>query len=86
VAPSGAATQIKSPVPAGPRYKLTVNTTPWAYFTVDDDPEKHQTIDSVQLAPGPHRLHFWNDQLGVTKDVTVDVPAHDSSWVGKLGD
>ncbi len=55
--------------------KVTIGATPWADFTVDDDPTPHQTPETISLSPGPHRIHFTNAPLGVTRTVTIDVPA-----------
>jgi hypothetical protein len=54
---------------------VRINARPWALFTVDGDAARHETITVLELAPGPHRLRFWNPELGVTRDVTIEVPA-----------
>lgn len=65
--------------------RMTVNAIPWAYFTVDGDPTQHETMKTILLAPGPHVLHFSNPELGVTKDVKIEVPAdRDHSHVERL--
>ena len=46
-----------------------------ADFTVDDDPTPHQTPETIRLTPGPHRIHFTNSRLGVSRTVTIVVPA-----------
>jgi hypothetical protein len=61
--------------PASPRRRVRINARPWALFTVDGDAARHETITVLELAPGPHRLRFWNPELGVTRDVTIEVPA-----------
>ncbi len=64
--------------------KVTINATPWAYFTVDGGP-RYQTPKQVELAPGPHRVHFENPVLKKERDITLDVPAdRDISWVEPL--
>jgi hypothetical protein len=66
------------PVDAGviaPLRRVTINALPWANFTVDNDPSSHQTIDTVELPAGRHTLHFSNAQLGIERDVVIDVPA-----------
>ena len=55
--------------------KVRVNARPWATFTVDGGATSYETISTIELAPGPHRLHFSNPQLGVERDVTIQVPA-----------
>ena len=55
--------------------KVRVNARPWATFTVDGGATQYETISTIELAPGPHRLHFSNPQLGVERDVTIQVPA-----------
>ena len=65
--------------------KVTINAIPWAYFTVDGDPTQHETMKTILLSPGPHVLHFSNPELGVTRDVTIEVPAdRDHSHVERL--
>jgi hypothetical protein len=65
---------------------VTINATPWAYFTVDADATQHETVKTIQLAPGKHRIHFSNPVLKVDRDVTIDVPSdRDFSHVERLG-
>jgi hypothetical protein len=54
---------------------MTLGASPWAYVTVDGDPTKYQTPVTLPLTVGPHRVTFSNPQLGVTRTVTVTVPA-----------
>ncbi len=60
---------------AASRRRVTVQATPWAYFTVDSDPTRYETPKSVELSPGPHVLHFDNPDLQITRDVRIDVSA-----------
>jgi len=60
-------------------HKVTINSRPWSYFTVDDAPLQHQTLEVVRLPPGPHVLHFIRDKLH--KDVAITVPADDTLTV-----
>jgi hypothetical protein len=71
--PDAVATPDAAAPPAVLR-KVTIGATPWANFTVDDDPTPHETPETIELAPGAHRIHFSNHQLGVTRTVTIDVP------------
>lgn len=65
--------------------KVTVNATPWAYFTVDNDPTQHETVKTILLAPGKHLIHFSNPVLKVNRDVTIEVPPdRDTSHVERL--
>ena len=65
--------------------KVTINATPWAYFTVDGG-AKYQTPKLLELTPGTHRIHFENPVLKVERDITLDVPAdRDISYVEPLG-
>ena len=84
---------IPAPADAAPapppvtRYKAIINIKPWAYFTVDNDSTRHQTQEPVQIAPGPHQIHFSNPELHLEKTLTFDMPAHDFSWAaGSLQD
>jgi hypothetical protein len=58
-----------------PGCKVRINLTPWAFYTADDDPARHETPSTVELAPGRHRLHVWNPELHVERDITINVPA-----------
>jgi len=55
--------------------KVRVNARPWATFTVDGGATQYETISTIELAPGTHRLHFSNPQLGIERDVSIEVPA-----------
>jgi hypothetical protein len=55
--------------------RVRINLTPWAYYRVDDDPTQHETPSTIELAPGPHKLHVWNPQLGIERDIVLHVPA-----------
>lgn len=55
--------------------RVTIGATPWADFTVDDDPTPRQTPETLELTPGRHRIHFSNPRLGVTRTVVIDVPS-----------
>ncbi|MBA3451789.1 MAG: serine/threonine protein kinase [Deltaproteobacteria bacterium] len=66
--------------------KVTINATPWAYFTVDNDPTQHETMKTLQLAPGKHRIQFSNPVLKVERTVTIEVPEdRDLAHVERLG-
>lgn len=65
--------------------RVTINAIPWAYFTVDGDPTRHETVKTLQLAPGPHRIHFVNPVLELERTITLDVPSdRDVSHVERL--
>ena len=61
------------PAPAVQLVEVIVGSDPWAYFTIDDDPTKHQTVERLRLAPGPHRFHFWNELQKLDKTTTVEI-------------
>jgi tRNA A-37 threonylcarbamoyl transferase component Bud32 len=61
--------------PAGPLRPIWINALPWAYFTVDGDPKQYETPALLKLPAGPHRVTFMNPQLGVSRTVTVTIPA-----------
>ena len=57
-------------------HKVMVNVTPgWAYFSIDGQAEQLQTLATIQLAAGPHTLHFT--QGSTHKDVAIAVPDDD---------
>jgi hypothetical protein len=55
--------------------RVRINLTPWAYYTADDDTTRRETPSTVELTPGRHRLHVWNPELHVERDITISVPA-----------
>ena len=55
-------------------HRVTINARPWANFTVDDDPAQHQTVETLELSSGAHRIHFANPALGVERTVMIQVP------------
>jgi serine/threonine protein kinase len=57
------------------RCRVRINLTPWAYYTTDEDTGRHETPSTVELTPGRHRLHVWNPELHVERDITINVPA-----------
>jgi serine/threonine-protein kinase len=57
-------------------HKVMVNVTPgWAYFTIDGQADQLQTLATIELAVGPHTLHFT--QGAAHKDVAIAVPDDD---------
>ncbi len=72
--------RLTTPVPKVPDQpavtlrKVTINATPWAYFTVDSDPTQHETVKTLQLAPGKHRIQFSNPVLKIERTVMIEVP------------
>ena len=81
---SGAGSAV-TPPPIALR-KVTINATPWAYFAVDDDPTQHETMKTLSLAPGRHRIRFSNPVLKVERQVTIEVPVdRDLTHVERLG-
>ncbi|MEO6776937.1 MAG: serine/threonine-protein kinase [Kofleriaceae bacterium] len=68
---------IAPPPPlAAQTHKVTVTSRPWSYFTVDDLPLQHQTLEVLHLAAGAHVLHFARDTIH--RDIVISVPADDS--------
>ena len=55
--------------------RVRINLTPWAYYTADGGSARHETPSTIELAPGPHRLHVWNPELHVERDILITVPA-----------
>ncbi|MEJ7596396.1 MAG: protein kinase [Kofleriaceae bacterium] len=60
--------------PAAVLRPIMIGATPWAYFTIDGDPTRHETPMTLRLAVGAHRVTFSNPELGVSRTVTVNVP------------
>jgi serine/threonine protein kinase len=61
--------------PPPPTCLVRINLTPWAYYTADSDTTRHETPGTIELTPGPHRLHVWNPELHIARDITINVPA-----------
>jgi hypothetical protein len=55
--------------------RVRINLTPWAYYTADGDSTRNETPSTIELTPGPHRIHVWNPELHVERDITINVPA-----------
>ena len=60
-------------------HQVTITSRPWSYFTVDDAPLQHQTLEVIRLTTGTHVVHFARDKL--RKDVPITVPADDTLTV-----
>jgi len=85
--PTAAGSGAQAPEAALVKRRVSINATPWAYFTIDGDSTQHETMKTVLLAPGKHRIHFSNPVLKVERDVTIEVPEdRDTSHVERLGD
>lgn len=61
--------------PAPALRAMTIGAKPWAHVTIDGKAERHETPVTVQLAIGPHRLRFENPELGVVREVSIEVAA-----------
>jgi hypothetical protein len=57
-----------------PSCRVRINFTPWAFYTADEDATRHETPSTVELSPGRHKLHVWNPELHVERDITLTVP------------
>jgi serine/threonine-protein kinase len=69
---------VAHPPPAVVKYKVTINSKPWSYLTIDGDDTKHQTPANVELTPGPHQIHFLGSEaFPADKTITITVPAQD---------
>jgi hypothetical protein len=55
--------------------QVTIGSRPWSTFTIDSDPTRHETPETLSLAPGPHRIHFANPEADIDKTITLDVPS-----------
>jgi serine/threonine protein kinase len=54
--------------------RVRINLIPWAYYAAEDN-VRHETPSTIELTPGPHRIHVWNPELHVERDITINVPA-----------
>jgi serine/threonine protein kinase len=71
----GAVAADDDPPPPPRTCLVRINLTPWAYYTADGDTTRHETPGTIELTPGPHRLHVWNPELHIARDITINVPA-----------
>jgi len=55
--------------------KVTIGSRPWSKFYVDGGATGHETPETIDLAPGPHRIRFVNETARVDRTITLDVPA-----------
>jgi eukaryotic-like serine/threonine-protein kinase len=55
--------------------KVTIGSRPWSAFYIDGGSKRHETPETVELAPGTHRIRFVNEQAHVDTTITLDVPA-----------
>jgi serine/threonine-protein kinase len=63
--------------PATAKRKVTINSKPWSNWTVDDGPQ-HAGLETIELTPGPHTIHFTGQQyFKADKTVTITVPDKD---------
>ena len=60
-------------------HSVVVNAKPWAYFTIDDNPKRYETPDTVHLGVGAHVIHFSNGDA--RRDTAVTVPDSDALTV-----
>lgn len=67
---------IESPRRDLPLRTIRVNSSPWSYFTVDADPTKHETLETIRVTSGAHTIHFTRDTI--QHDVEVTVPDDDA--------
>jgi serine/threonine protein kinase len=73
---------VVTPPTDAKKYKVVVNAKPWSYFTIDNDPTKYQTMETVMLAPGPHKIHFTGNQhFPADKTIPISVPENDKLTV-----
>ena len=70
---------VTPPPSTAETHKVTITSKPWSYFTVDDAPLQHQTLEIIQLTAGPHVIHFARDKT--RKDLAITVPADDKLTV-----
>jgi hypothetical protein len=73
--PRREALSIKPAPPPLPTRRVRIGARPWALFTVDGGTRRFETITTLELAPGPHVLRFSNPELGVEREITLDVPS-----------
>jgi serine/threonine protein kinase len=55
--------------------KVEIGSRPWSAFYVDGKPERHETPETIELAPGKHKIRFVNEPAHIDTTITLDVPA-----------
>jgi serine/threonine-protein kinase len=75
-APAPAPAQsFSAPKPSGNMGTLRINSRPWAQVIIDGRPIGNTPQLNIPLSPGSHKVKLVNPQLGMTKNITVDIKA-----------
>ena len=71
--PSVGMTSTMTPVVAGPPGTITIDARPWCNVSIDGQAVGQTPIVNRSIAAGSHRITCTNPELGVTRNLTVDV-------------
>jgi serine/threonine-protein kinase len=67
-----------APTPAVVKHRALIGSRPWSDFTVDADPTKYEGTTALDLAPGPHTIHYLGQpNFKADQTVTIDMPDRD---------
>ncbi len=66
-------TEMTPPVPSGPPGTLTFDARPWCNVSIDGQSVGQTPIVNRSIQAGSHRITCTNPELGVTRNLTVDV-------------
>jgi len=70
--------QTTPPPVAVTKHRAVIGSKPWSYFTVDTDPTKYESNNAIQLAPGPHTIHFLGQpDFKADQTLTIEMPDRD---------
>jgi serine/threonine-protein kinase len=83
---AGSAATAATPPATVVKHKVMFQTSPqWSWFTVDGGATKFQTLESVELPPGSHTIHFTgNEYFPADKTITIEVVDQDVKKAVKL--
>jgi len=67
-----------APPPAVIKHRALIGSKPWSYFTVDADPTKYEGSTALDLAPGPHTIHYVGQpNFKADQTITIEMPDRD---------
>ncbi len=72
---SGAPSHASAGQVNGPKGTLRLNTRPWSKVTVDGKAVGNTPLMNLVLAAGSHKIKLVNSEFGLSKTITIDIPA-----------
>jgi len=70
--------KLVTPPPAVVTHRAFIGSQPWSYFTVDNGATTYESNNAIQLAPGPHTIHYVGQpHFKADRTITIDMPDKD---------